>query len=79
MSVEIIEGVPYINGAPATRSATAALLPGITSEWDCPCCGAQLSIHGFLCLNLCHLTVGDLNAAKRAMSTNLKSIGRADK
>ena len=57
MSVEVIDGVPHIHGARATRDEKEPLLDTF-SRWLCPVCKANLAKRGFICLNGCHLSRG---------------------
>ena len=53
----VVDGVPYINGKPATPKDVMKEMAEVLAPWACPECGANLAVDGLICLNGCHLSL----------------------
>ncbi len=57
---DVVDGVPCINGKPATPRDVMEGMEEALAPWACPECGANLSQDGLICLNGGHLSVASM-------------------
>lgn len=78
---EVIDGVPYINGKPATLGEPVMEeMKDVFSQYRCPECNANLSKDKLICLNACHLSAASMRRFQNllAEASHRASLKKSD-